>query len=106
MAGDRHQVIIVGGGPVGLALAVEFGQRGIPTAIIERHSAPQRIPKGQGLTARTLEHFHIVSDTWSGDRRAYESRFVLVRPDQYGAWKGDTEPNELEAVLRTAAGVA
>ena len=41
----------------------------------------------------------LVSDTWDDDRRAYESRLVLVRPDQYVAWKGDTEPNELEAVL-------
>ena len=32
----RHQVIIVGGGPVGVALAVELGLRGIRCALIER----------------------------------------------------------------------
>ena len=57
MAG-RYQVVIVGGGPVGVALAVELGQRGIVTALIERHQTPQRIPKGQNLTQRTLEHFY------------------------------------------------
>jgi len=55
---NRYQVIIVGGGPVGLALAVELGQRNISCALVERHLTPQRIPKGQGLTNRTLEHFY------------------------------------------------
>lgn len=51
-------VIIVGGGPVGLGLAIELGQRGVPTCILERHHEPRRIPKGQNLTQRTLEHFY------------------------------------------------
>ena len=54
----RYQVVIVGGGPVGVALAVELGQRGISCALVERHLRPQRIPKGQNLTPRTLEHFY------------------------------------------------
>jgi 2-polyprenyl-6-methoxyphenol hydroxylase-like FAD-dependent oxidoreductase len=53
-----HQVIIVGGGPVGLALAVELGLRGVRCALIERRREPQRIPKGQNLTQRSVEHFH------------------------------------------------
>jgi 2-polyprenyl-6-methoxyphenol hydroxylase-like FAD-dependent oxidoreductase len=55
---ERYQVVIVGGGPVGVGLAVELGQRGISTALVERHLEPQRIPKGQGLTSRTLEHLY------------------------------------------------
>lgn len=53
-----HQVIIVGGGPVGVALALELGLRGVSCALIERYLEPQRIPKGQNLTQRTLEHFY------------------------------------------------
>jgi 2-polyprenyl-6-methoxyphenol hydroxylase-like FAD-dependent oxidoreductase len=53
----RYQVLIVGGGPVGMALAVDLGLRGISCAVIERRESPQRIPKGQSLTQRTLEHF-------------------------------------------------
>src|SRR3954463_13929894 len=56
--GERYQVIIVGGGPVGVALAVDLGLRGVSCALVERHQTPQRIPKGQNLTARTLEHFY------------------------------------------------
>ena len=54
----RYQVVIVGGGPVGVALAVELGQRGISCALVERRPEPQRIPKGQNLTQRSMEHFY------------------------------------------------
>src|ERR1700730_17485124 len=55
---ERYQVIVVGGGPVGMGLAVDLGLRGISCALVERHRTPPRIPKGQGLTQRTLEHFY------------------------------------------------
>ena len=56
---DKHyQVIIVGGGPVGVALAVDLGLRGVSCALIERRRRLQQIPKGQNLTQRTLEHFY------------------------------------------------
>ena len=54
---SNFDVIIAGGGPVGMGLAVELGQRGIRVAVIERHHQPQPIPKGQNLTQRTAEHF-------------------------------------------------
>jgi 2-polyprenyl-6-methoxyphenol hydroxylase-like FAD-dependent oxidoreductase len=43
---------------VGVALAVELGQRGIDCALVERRLEPQRIPKGQNLTQRSVEHFY------------------------------------------------
>jgi 2-polyprenyl-6-methoxyphenol hydroxylase-like FAD-dependent oxidoreductase len=55
---ERYQVVIVGGGPVGVSLAIDLGQRGVNVAVIERHRDVGRIPKGQGLTFRTLEHFY------------------------------------------------
>src|SRR6266571_746581 len=58
LSDNSFQVVIVGGGPVGVALAVELGQRGISCALVERRVEPQRIPKGQNLTQRTLEHFY------------------------------------------------
>ncbi len=53
----KYQVVIVGGGPVGVGLGVELGMRGISCAIIEPRIDLGRIPKGQNLTQRTLEHF-------------------------------------------------
>jgi 2-polyprenyl-6-methoxyphenol hydroxylase-like FAD-dependent oxidoreductase len=54
----RHQVVIVGGGPVGMALAVNLGLRGISCALVETRTGLSRIPKGQNLMQRTLEHFY------------------------------------------------
>lgn len=56
--GKRRQVIIIGGGPVGVGLAIELGQRGISSIIVERRVGLHNIPKGQNLTSRTLEHFY------------------------------------------------
>jgi len=50
-------IIIAGGGPVGMGLAIDLGQRGHQVAVIERWPEPQPIPKGQNLTQRTMEHF-------------------------------------------------
>jgi 4-hydroxyisophthalate hydroxylase len=54
----QYQVVIVGGGPVGAALAVELGLRGLRCALVERRLEPQRIPKGQNLTQRSMEHLY------------------------------------------------
>ena len=56
----RFQVVIVGGGPVGVALAVQLGMRGISCALVETRTELGRIPKGQNLTHRTLEHFYFM----------------------------------------------
>ncbi len=53
----KTQVAILGGGPVGLGLAIELGRRGICCTVVERRPEPARIPKGQNLTQRTMEHF-------------------------------------------------
>jgi len=55
---SRYQVIIVGGGPVGCALAVDLGLRGISCVLLERRTEMHNIPKGQNLHPRTLEHFY------------------------------------------------
>src|SRR6266478_63174 len=72
----RHQVVIVGGGPVGVALAVDLGLRGISCALVERRIEPQRIPKGQNLPQRTLQQSHF-------QRIADELRAARVLPPQY-----------------------
>ena len=65
-AESATQVVIVGGGPVGLGLAIELGQRGVSCVLVERYVSPQPIPKGQNLTQRTLEHFYF----WGAERGA------------------------------------
>ena len=71
------QIIIVGGGPVGMGLAIELGQRGIDTIVVERYPEPQPVPKGQNLTQRTMEHFHF----WGAENQLRAARTV---PTDYG----------------------
>lgn len=54
----HYQVVIVGGGPVGVALAIDLGLRGISCVLVESRTKGHLIPKGQNLTQRTLEHFY------------------------------------------------
>lgn len=71
------EVLIVGGGPVGMGLAIELGQRGVRCIVVERYVKPQPIPKGQNLTQRTMEHFHF----WGAERRLRAARTI---PPAYG----------------------
>jgi 2-polyprenyl-6-methoxyphenol hydroxylase-like FAD-dependent oxidoreductase len=70
-------VLIIGGGPVGMGLAIELGQRGVRCTVVERHLKPQPIPKGQNLTQRTMEHFH----AWGAERQLRAARTI---PPEYG----------------------
>ncbi len=49
------QVLIVGGGPVGLTLAIDLGRRGIKTVLVEQKEAPAFLPKMERCNARTME---------------------------------------------------
>ena len=53
----QADVAIVGGGPVGLGLAIDLALRDISSVVIERSARLHNIPKGQNLTQRTGEHF-------------------------------------------------
>jgi 2-polyprenyl-6-methoxyphenol hydroxylase-like FAD-dependent oxidoreductase len=51
------QVLIAGGGPVGLAAAVELGRRGIECLVIEPRSTVSRArPRCKTLNVRSMEH--------------------------------------------------
>jgi 4-hydroxyisophthalate hydroxylase len=58
LAQIRTSVVVVGGGPVGLGLAAALGQAGVPVVLVERSHEVSAVPKGQNLTARSLEHFY------------------------------------------------
>jgi len=49
------EVIIVGGGPVGLTLAIALGRRGVRCILVEQKNAPQFLPKMERCNARTME---------------------------------------------------
>ena len=48
-------VLIVGGGPVGLALAADLGWRGAPCLVIEQGEGPADHPRATAINARSME---------------------------------------------------
>jgi 2-polyprenyl-6-methoxyphenol hydroxylase-like FAD-dependent oxidoreductase len=56
---EKHDcaVIIIGGGPCGLVLAIELGRRGVSTIVLEEKTSPARFPAANATQARTMEHY-------------------------------------------------
>jgi 2-polyprenyl-6-methoxyphenol hydroxylase-like FAD-dependent oxidoreductase len=50
-------VLIIGGGPCGLVLALELGMRKIPTVLLEEKTTPGSFPAANATQARTMEHY-------------------------------------------------
>lgn len=50
-------VVIVGGGPCGLMLAIELGRRGVSAILLEERATPSRFPSANATQARTMEHY-------------------------------------------------
>jgi 2-polyprenyl-6-methoxyphenol hydroxylase-like FAD-dependent oxidoreductase len=50
-------VLIVGGGPCGLMLAIELGRRNIPVLLVDENPGTAQNPQANATQARTMEHF-------------------------------------------------
>ncbi len=51
----RHPVIVVGGGPVGLAMALDLGQRGVPVLVLDDNEGVGEGSRAICFAKRTLE---------------------------------------------------
>lgn len=51
----RVPVLIVGGGPVGLGLALDLGWRGVPCLLVEQTEGTIAFPRANGINVRTME---------------------------------------------------
>jgi len=49
------EVLIVGGGPTGLTLAIDLGRRGVRCILIEQKDSPAFLPKMERVNARSME---------------------------------------------------
>ena len=67
-------VLIVGGGPCGLTLAIELGRRGIRCVLVDSKPATAFNPQANATQARTMEHFRRLGF-------AHEIRALGLPPD-------------------------
>ncbi|RKP44461.1 FAD-dependent oxidoreductase [Pararobbsia silviterrae] len=55
-ASDGWDVVVIGGGPVGLAATIELARRGIRTLLVERNDRVGHAPRAKTCNVRTCEH--------------------------------------------------
>jgi 2-polyprenyl-6-methoxyphenol hydroxylase-like FAD-dependent oxidoreductase len=72
-------VLVVGGGPVGLGLAIELGRRNIPARLIEMRDGSVALPKMSQVHARTLE----ICRRWGIAERVIDAGFPKSYPQDF-----------------------
>jgi 2-polyprenyl-6-methoxyphenol hydroxylase-like FAD-dependent oxidoreductase len=79
-ASKRYPVLIAGGGPVGLSLAIELAWRGIHCLVVEQSDGTVDFPTTNLANTRTCEHMR----RWGlADRMRYESGYPTDYPRNY-----------------------
>lgn len=72
-------VLIIGGGPVGLAVAAELGWRGIRCVVVEQTDGAIEHPKTNGINMRTLE----ICRRWGIAQRVHDEGFPKDYPHDH-----------------------
>jgi putative polyketide hydroxylase len=91
-----HEVVIVGGGPVGLSAAVCLARQGINCVLIEKHEATTRHPKARGVNGRSMELFRC----WGLEDSMKQHQ--MPREAHRFTWLEDFQGKEITRVQATA----
>jgi len=70
--GPATEAFVVGGGPVGLTLAIDLGRRGVRCVLVERLATPLYVPKMELCNPRTMEIFRRLGVADEVRRRGYD----------------------------------
>lgn len=103
-------VLIAGGGPVGLAASILLSRLGVTSLLVERHPGTSIHPKARGINARTREIFRQcgVEPAVRAAGLAHEqSRFIVWARSLAGEelerrvpWRSRPEALQISPVLR------
>ena len=92
------EVLIAGGGPAGLVLALELGARGVDCILLNDAPHTARHPKANAVSSRTMEHMrrHGIAD------RLRLRRFAVRRY----FWKKNSrrKPTRCQVLICVSAG--
>lgn len=55
-SGGALPIVIAGGGPVGMVLALELGRRNVPCVLLNDRTGPSPAPKANATSPRSMEH--------------------------------------------------
>ena len=115
MKESRIPVLIVGGGPVGLALAADLGWLGEGKSTIDlfgrgfvllRLGAAPADADGLVTAAAQGVPLRVVDIADPAIAELYQRRLILVRPDGHGAWRADECPGDGRAGIELVCGAA
>ena len=73
------EVAIVGGGPVGLVLALYLDFYGIKSTLLNTETESRWHPKGNGQNARTMEHYRRLGAPMKSAASVYPATTRLIR---------------------------
>ena len=57
MASEEADILVIGGGPIGLTIAAELSYRGIKTILIEKKATTTALAKALQISARSMEQY-------------------------------------------------
>ena len=99
----QTQVLIVGGGPVGLGLAADLGLRGIKCLLVEQGDGTIAHPRANAENARTMELFRRlgIADAPPEVLAVWE-KYVDSRPDGSRGFWANT-PTQVDQKVRGLA---
>src|SRR5258705_468593 len=81
---DAYDVVVVGGGPVGIATAIELGIRGRSVLVVEREDGVVRYPTAESIDTASMELLH----RWGIAEAVLRSGFPADAPPRRSAGRG------------------
>jgi putative polyketide hydroxylase len=90
-----HQVIIIGGGPVGLSAAICLANQGIESVLIEKHPSTTNHPKARGVNGRSMELFR----SWGLEDQM--KQYLMPKEAFRFTWMEDLQGKEILRVEAT-----